>query len=354
MEFETEIVALLEKSCLVSKKEADSYPKYLQFKRLDPDGSNRKFSRIMRLGEPLCLAVAPASNGEQDSNEAYSSWLIGKHLEQKNIPVPKMYGWDRETGLIICEDLGDTKLFDRVKNEAGAPVEPFSDELRSMYRQAVEILAVMQIRGGDNFDTSWCWDTERYDQELRFTRESQYYLESFWRDMLGCEISPELIEECRELARLAGGGRDYFLHRDFQSRNIMIKDGQIRIIDFQGGRLGPLGYDLASLLIDPYTALPDTFQDELMTYYTTLVGKKYACDISSFPLQYSYLALQRNLQILGAFSFLYRVRNKVFFSQFISPSLHMLQRRLGQATFKHFTALKESVDRAVLLYRVKE
>ena len=118
----------------------------------------------------------------------------------------------------------------------------------------------MQVRGAVSFDPKWCWDTPQYDRMLMLERESGYFLQAFWQDLLGMEEPPGLQEEFFELAdRAARIPAGYFLHRDFQSRNIMIHGGEACIIDFQGGRLGPLAYDLASLLIDPYVALPDDF-----------------------------------------------------------------------------------------------
>ncbi len=349
MEFEKEIGTLLRHSGLVSRGEAELLSQALQLEQLAPDGSNRKFYRISQAGSSLCLAVAPATEGNQELKEARSTWMIGRHLEQKKIPVPKMYAWDRESGLILFEDLGDIKLYDLVMKEGRKPDQALSDELKNLYRQAVEVLAAMQISGREDFDTSWCWDTKRYDEELRFSREAMYCLESFLRDMLGCDISGEVVEECREIARLGQGEDDFFLHRDFQSRNIMIREGLVRIIDFQGGRLGPLGYDLASLLIDPYVALSEQTQEEMVSLYIDCIGKNHGGDGTIFLRNYSFLALQRNLQILGAFSFLYRVRDKSFFKQFIAPSTRMLQKRLSNIIFSQFTSLRKSVDKAVLL-----
>ncbi len=90
----------------------------------------------------------------------------------------------------------------------------------------------------------------------------------------------------------------------------------VRFIDFQGGRLGPLGYDLASLLIDPYSNLPQDVQDDLLELYLRLISNHLAVDEAHFKRHYTLLAFQRNMQIVGAFSFLYKVRQKAFFYGF--------------------------------------
>ena len=110
-------------------------------------------------------------------------------------------------------------------------------------------------------------------------RESRYFLRSFWQEMCGREVPDGIDDEFQEIAsQAAGNGPDVFLHRDFQSRNIMIKDGAVRFIDYQGGRLGPPGYDLASLLIDPYMGLSAEFQEEMLHYYLDVLSLQQSVD----------------------------------------------------------------------------
>ncbi len=343
------ITELLCEIGLIPPQKSKVIPEVLRFKYLAADGSNRRFVRVTYLDKVLCLAMAPATMEGQDRDEARSTWHIGRHLQGKGLPVPEIYGWNRENGLVICEDLGDIKLFDCIRRPAKNSRKSLQEDEVSLYRQAVEVLSSLQVKGGEGFDTSWCWDTERYDQEVMVKRESMYFLEAFVRDMLKMDLTPDLMVEAKELARLADDGRDHFLHRDFQSRNLMISGGMVRVIDFQGGRLGPLGYDLASLLIDPYVSLPMTFQNDMLSYYMGIMEKTIPGDVTVFQRSYAHLALQRNLQILGAFSFLYTKRKKEFFMQFIVPSLQMLQRRMNQAPFNQFKALKKCVDSAVVL-----
>ena len=108
----------------------------------------------------------------------------------------------------------------------------------------------------------------------------------------------------------------------------MIKDGRLRVVDFQGARLGPLGYDVAALLIDPYVSLSPERQEEFLAYYLQELQKKVAVDEEAWRRQYSYLALSRNLQILGAFGFLTRAKKKAHFDRYIPGALRELKRRL--------------------------
>ncbi len=332
---------LMYRSGLISKEEVDAFFQVADIRQIHSDGSCRRFFRIGINGKGLCLAVAPAAADGNDLLEARAADSIGRHLLQSGVPVPDIYMEDQKSGLILFEDLGDIRLYDQVAQTSG-------HDLRLLYRQVIEQLVHMQLAGVQGFDTGWCWDTPRYDQGLMVARESRYFLRSFWQDMLGREVPDGIDEEFQVIASLAvGRSEDVFLHRDFQSRNIMIKDGRVRFIDYQGGRLGPPGYDLASLLIDPYTALPLDFQEEMLRYYLEMPAIRRSVESEAFRCQYAFLALQRNLQIIGAFSFLSRVRQKVFFSQYIVPSLRMLQERLGQSSFTPFPVLRRMVDTAV-------
>ena len=124
-----------------------------------------------------------------------------------------------------------------------------------------------------------------------------------------------------------------FMHRDFQSRNIMVKQNTYYLIDFQGGRIGPIQYDLASLLIDPYVALPARLQQKLKIFCADLLASGWGIKKDRFFRGYHYCAIARNLQILGAFGYLTRVKNKPYFSKYIPTALKTLNDSLKEAEF---------------------
>jgi aminoglycoside/choline kinase family phosphotransferase len=228
----------------------------------------------------------------------------------------------------------------------GAEVKTVSD----YYRAALEQLAKMQIVGAEGFDQTWCYDSPRYDVPLMLERESGYFLRAFWRGLLGQKEIDGVEEEFRAIAEIAGqAAAEYFLHRDFQSRNIMVKDGHVRFIDFQAGRLGPLGYDVASLLIDPYVALSPQLQEELLGFYGSLIADCHPGSEKDFFKHYKYLAVQRNLQIIGAFAFLSQVRGKSFFTAYIQPAFLALRDRLADSSFAEYHRVRALVDRGVAL-----
>jgi len=330
---------LLVDTGLLAPADADKALSSLSCGQLHGDGSNRLFFRIYHLGKSVCILVIPAGEEKSDLAEARSAWLIGNHLRGSGVPLPELYGWDGESGLLLFEDLGDTRLHDLVDGE------------KEIYFQVIKGLAHMQGAGAVDFVENWCWDSPRYDLELMLDRESGYFLRAFWQGLLGRESVPGVEEELEDIAKKATlAGVDYFLHRDFQCRNIMIKDGAVRFIDFQGGRMGPLGYDLASLLIDPYASLSPVLQERLFAYYISCIGEYTTIEPDQFVSYYNLLAFQRNMQIIGAFSFLYQVRKKVFFADYIQPALLSLASRLQQPQFLEYPIIRTMVKEGIALW----
>jgi aminoglycoside/choline kinase family phosphotransferase len=339
----------------------DEIPRLLRANNLQPDmnwrttalhgdGSSRRFYRIHATDSTSILAVLPpqaddAALAARGLAEARSAYLIGTHLYAKGVRVPKIMGFDNESGCLLFEDLGDTLLQHAIQGT----MEPGWTLAR--YREVIRVLVHMQFSGREDFDPGWCWDTPCYDRDLMLTRESGYFLTQFCKHLLNCSrIAPGLDEEFQALAeRAAREPAEFFLHRDFQSRNLMLLHGEIRIIDFQGGRLGPLGYDLASLLIDPYAGLSRENQDELLACYIAEI-EKFGINGLQFAAGYPYLALQRNLQILGAFAFLGHTQNKPFFRQYLRPALVSLQERLAKPAAADYPCLRRLCEECRRLF----
>ncbi len=332
---------------LLSTAEAQTLLTERHCQKICSDGSTRKFLRVLREDQALCVIAAPAGRGAAELAESRSAWQIGAHLHKKGVPVPEMYGWDEETGVLLFEDLGDVRLHDIIARpqDLQGLTAGTADEY---YRAVLENLATMQLAGADGFDPTWCWDSPRYDVPLMLEKESGYFLRAFWQGLLGYDENGGVEEEFRDIAENAGKApADYFLHRDFQCRNIMVKDNSVRFIDFQAGRIGPLGYDVASLLIDPYAALSRQFQEEMLGFYGSVIASQGPGSEANFLKYYRFLALQRNLQIVGAFAFLSKVRGKVFFTSFIWPALFSLRDQLAGDSFSQYHRLRTLVDRGL-------
>ncbi|OQX14730.1 MAG: hypothetical protein BWK76_14230 [Desulfobulbaceae bacterium A2] len=306
------------------------------------DGSQRRFVRLTLPGVASLVAILPpVTDAAAGLREARAAWDIGRHLLAHGAPLPRLYGFDPVSGLLLCEDLGDLSLHAQATAASTLPASDGVFPALTSYRQVVRELLHMQLAGGEGFNPDWCWDTPRYDLSLMLDRESGYFLRACCRDYFGLlPEDPRLEGECRRLAAAAAAApAGYFLHRDCQSRNILLAPDGVRFIDWQGGRLGPLAYDLASLLLDPYADLPFAIQDELLSQYLAGLVAASDYDRARFCAEYEVLALQRNLQILGAFTFLTQQRGKDFFRRYIPPALLGLARRLDQAASGPYPAL---------------
>ena len=303
------------------------------------DGSDRRFFRLP--GEPsLVLLYHPQPPGrEVTENDSY--FLIGRHLKSRGVPVPEISVYCREEGWMLLEDVGDLSL--AVVVEAA----PRDADLLAWYRQALEILIGQQLAGKQGFNPAWCFDTPAVTRPFLLERECRYFVQAFLQKYLGLEV--EEADLAPDFERLLAGIRTEaspgFLHRDFQSKNLFVQGDRLRVLDFQGGRLGPLGYDLAALLIDPYVDLSPDRQEELVSLYQELVGKHLPLDPGDFREQYERLALCRNLQILGAFGFLTRVKGKPQFARYIPPAVAGLRHRLAARSeaFPRLTAVLEKI-----------
>ena len=316
---------------------------------LSSDGSDRRFFKIWWKDKPA-VAIEP-SPGDIGTFETYSYVDIGNHLAKAGIPVPKIYDFNKDTGVIVVEYLGDRHL----QTEILALISQNKwSQVKRLYRQALSLLAKMQVYGCRGFNRKWCYDSEYYDSKLAREREAFYFLQYFVEGLMGYSKTPELEDELTRLALQVDliDNKEYFLHRDFQSRNILVWNGALRIIDFQGGRLGPLGYDVAALLLDPYVSLPETIWSELLEFYLDeLDALNIDVDQAVFEREFYLLALLRTMQALGAYSYLYLKKGKVFFKPFVSPALSNLKALLVRKDFEKLGNLKLLV--AGLHYSIK-
>jgi aminoglycoside/choline kinase family phosphotransferase len=287
------------------------------------DGSDRLFFRLP--GEPsLVLLYHPQPPGrEVTENDSY--FLIGRHLKDRGVLVPEIYVYCRQEHWMLVEDVGDLSLAEAV---AAAHTDA---EVLAWYRQALDILLTQQLDGKQGFTPAWCFDTPAVTRPFLLERECLYFVRAFLQGYLGLEVDEAaLLPDFERL--LAGACPEefpFFLHRDYQSKNLFVQGDNLRVLDFQGGRLGPLGYDLAALLIDPYVDLAPATQEELLSFYQDLLGQRLSFDRQTFRDQYEHLALCRNLQILGAFGFLTRVKGKSQFARYIPRAVAGLRRRLA-------------------------
>ena len=317
--------------------------KKIECSKLKGDGSDRKWRRLTAAGRSLVM-VDHGIRKEPGTYEIDSFVLICRHLYDKGISVPGIYLYDTFSGIVFLEDLGDVNLQAVVK--AGKNLK----QILSYYKTIIKLLIKMSVFGVKQFDRSWTYQTPYYNKEVILENECRYFVDAFLRRYLKLNICYDDFKD--EFILLADKALEFsvngFMHRDFQSRNIMIKNGKPYFIDFQGGRIGPIQYDLASLLIDPYVALSRYVQDQLLDYCVDKLSSYIHIDKKKFCLCYQYCAITRNLQMLGAFGYLSQLKGKTYFEQFIPTAIESLKCNLSAVEDTQFPRLKLVVNSRVV------
>jgi aminoglycoside/choline kinase family phosphotransferase len=226
---------------------------------------------------------------------------FSRHFRRHGLPVPQIYAEDLSQGAYLEEDLGDTSLFEfLVANRTGADVAPPAIEA---YRKVVAILPRFQVEAGRDLNYKVCYPRSSFDRQS-IGWDLNYFKYYFLR-LAGVPFSEQALEH--DFARLTkfllAANHDYFLYRDFQSRNIMLRDGQPYFLDYQGGRKGALQYDIASLLYDGKADLPPELRQELLDYYLDCLGGFISVDREAFMEHYYAYVYVRIMQALGAYGF---------------------------------------------------
>ena len=294
----------------------------IQITPLAGDGSDRNWYRACHGKRSLVLSDHGICISQSENHSQLQAFVsIGAHLVSQKIAVPKILGHDALSGQVALEDLGDVHL-SAVVHQTQNPAT-----LMALYKKVIDRLIEFSQTGLQNFDTSWTCQTAAYSKELILEKECAYFMTAFIQDYLGREDTFESY--AHEFDVIANNALEHcvdgLMHRDMQSKNIMIHHDKIYFIDFQSARKGPLQYDLASLLIDPYVKLPKGIQEELVSYTLSRLAIGSTAEQSKFKKCYHYCCLTRNLQFLGAFAFLSRVKGKRRFESYIPQAVRSLK-----------------------------
>lgn len=283
------------------------------------DGSDRRWFRFS-WGDHRMVMVDHGITPHPAGSEVNAFVRIGSHLHRCGLPVPRIFAHDGFSGLVFMEDLGDTHL-----QQLSNPL-PDHDVVAAHYRQVIDVWSNLTKNAAATFDTAWTCQSAAYDVPLILEKECRYFVDAFLNGYRQMAIDfADLADEFHRLAdETIGWGLKGLIHRDFQSRNIMLRHNRPFLIDFQGARLGPIQYDLASLLIDPYVNLDPGLRHRLLDYATGLTVRQFGCSRDAFIRGYRYCAVTRNLQMLGAFGYLSRVKGKSAFEEWIPGAAGML------------------------------
>jgi aminoglycoside/choline kinase family phosphotransferase len=278
---------------------------------LPPSGSYRSYCR-MKTGT---FTVLGAWNADARENDAFLSFT--QSFRNAGVSVPEIYAENRLEGVYLLEDLGSETLFDCVKDKA------FDESLRTLYRKSLKGLVELQIKGKSCIDFSKCYPRAAFDRDSMMWDLN--YFKYYFLKLVRIPFDEQALEDdFRNFTDYLLQERDdYFLFRDFQSANIMVKDGETYFIDYQGGRRGALQYDPASLLFDAKARVPKADRAELIGYYLDELEKKTLVDRAQFMGYYQGFVLIRLMQAMGAFGFRGIVEKKPGFMESIPPALVM-------------------------------
>ncbi len=280
-------------------------------------GSERAIVRLAGGGSSAIGILYPV----REENVAFLEF--SRHFRRHGLPVPEIYAEELSQGAYLEEDLGDTTLFEFLGlNRAGEAVAP---EAIEAYRKVVAVLPRFQVEAGRDLNYRVCYPRSSFDRQS-IAWDLNYFKYYFLR-LAGIPFNEQALEQdfTRLTKFLLSAGHDYFLYRDFQSRNVMLRDGQPFFLDYQGGRKGALQYDIASLLYDGKADLPPRLRQELLDYYLHCLAGFIPVDREAFMEHYYAYVYVRILQALGAYGFRGFYERKAHFLQSVPYALKNLR-----------------------------
>jgi aminoglycoside/choline kinase family phosphotransferase len=280
-------------------------------------GSGRAIARLTGGGFSAIGVVYSV----REENVAFLEF--SRHFRRHGLPVPEIYAEDLSQGAYLEEDLGDTTLFEFLGlHREGAAIAP---QAREAYRKVVAMLPRFQVEAGRDLNYKVCYPRSSFDRQS-IAWDLNYFKYYFLR-LAGVPFNEQALES--DFSRLSKfllcADHDYFLYRDFQSRNVMLRDGEPFFLDYQGGRKGALQYDIASLLYDGKADLPPELRQELLDSYLDCLKSYIDLDRDAFMEHYYAYVYVRILQALGAYGFRGFYERKAHFLQSVPYALKNLR-----------------------------
>jgi aminoglycoside/choline kinase family phosphotransferase len=286
--------------------------------------SGRKIIRLCA-GKTRAIGIL---YGVREENNAFLSF--SRHFLGHGLPVPEIYGENLECGAYLEEDLGDTTLFEFLsKHRNGESVAP---EAIEAYRKVVEVLPRFQVEAGRDVDYSVCYPCASFDRQS-ISWDINYFKYYFLR-LAGIPFNEQALENdfWRLTEFLLSANCDYFLYRDFQSRNVMLPGGRPYFLDYQGGRKGALQYDIASLLYDAKADLPPDVRQQLLDHYLDALQEHERISKEEFLRHYYAYVYVRIMQAMGAYGFRGFYERKAHFLQSVPYALKNVRWLLHNVT----------------------
>lgn len=282
------------------------------FTVLAESGSDRRYYRISGTETD----AIGAWNADGKENRAFIG--LSDHFGKAGLPVPKVFSVHSNGQAYLQSDLGHTTLFGLLTEEG------LSTRVKDLYRQVVHWLPQFQVKGAEGLDPALCYPRKSFDRQSMLWDLN--YFKYYFARLAGTGFDEQSLEDDFEklIAFLSAAPSGFFMYRDFQSRNIMIAGNQPFFIDYQGGRFGPLQYDIASLLFDAKANLPNDFREELLSLYIAEASRLTSIDSHQFRKFYTGFVLIRILQALGAYGYRGFYQKKEHFLQSIPFALDNL------------------------------
>lgn len=258
-------------------------------------GSGRKIVRLEGAGRKAIGILYSV----REENVAFLEF--SRHFRRHGLAVPEIYGEDLSRGAYLEEDLGDTTLYEFLSEHRDG--ETIAPEVVEAYRKVAAALPRFQVEAGRDLNYKACYPRASFDRQS-IAWDLNYFKYYFLR-LAGVPFNEQALEvDFGRLTKLLlAAPRDYFLYRDFQSRNVMLRDGEPWFLDYQGGRKGALQYDIASLLFDAKADLPPALRQTLLEAYLDALGGFIKLDRAAFMEHYYAYVYVRILQALGAYGF---------------------------------------------------
>lgn len=284
---------------------------------LPPSGSSRRYFRMIG-GEKSAIGVY-----NNDLSENFAFLGFSRHFLSHKLPVPAILEEDLNNNCYLLEDLGDTTLFSLLP--ANNPGTTFNSHVISHYKKVLDFLPRFQVEAGRSLDYSLCYPRHAFDK--RSMRWDMNYFKYYFLKLAPISFDEQKLEDAFQsfTEYLLQVDSKYFLYRDFQSRNIMIYNGEPYFIDYQGGRKGALQYDLASLLYDAKANIPFDIREKLIDYYLKHLNDYVKVDKKQFVSYFYAFVAIRIMQAMGAYGFRGFYERKPLFLQSIPYAVNNIR-----------------------------
>lgn len=284
---------------------------------LPPSGSYREYYRIYSPQK----TVIGSFNADLKENIAFITF--SKHFFSKGLPVPEILAEDLENNIYLQSDLGDTTLFAYLT--ASREGKEYTADIVDIYKKVIEKLPLFQVVASKDIDYSVCYPRDSFDKQSMMWDVN--YFKYYFLKLAQIPFDEQELEDDFQTFTdyLLQADRDYFLYRDFQSRNVMIYENNPYFIDYQGGRRGALQYDLASLLYDGKADMPQEIRNMLLEYYIDNLSEYIPVKKEEFRQYYIGYVFIRIMQAMGAYGFRGFYENKAHFLQSIPYAINNLK-----------------------------